>query len=141
MFTYHRQADAHWLQPLSGGCDMASTFRDLRVWQEAMELAVQVYKSTGTFPRSETYGLAQQMQRAAVSVPSNIAEGKGHRSNKEFVHFLLHARGSLWELQTQILLSEQLTYISKEQGSRLLTIAENVSRALNGLITSMLGSV
>jgi four helix bundle protein len=120
--------------------DMASTFRDLRVWQEAMELTVQVYKSTGTFPRSETYGLAQQMQRAAVSVPSNIAEGKGHRSNKEFVHFLLHARGSLWELQTQILLSEQLTYISKEQGSRLLTIAENVSRALNGLITSMSAS-
>ena len=119
---------------------MASTFRDLRVWQEAMELTVQVYKSTGTFPRSETYGLAQQMQRAAVSVPSNIAEGKGHRSNKEFVHFLLHARGSLWELQTQILLSEQLTYISKEQGSRLLTIAENVSRALNGLITSMSAS-
>lgn len=120
---------------------MASTFRDLRVWQEAMELTVQVYKSTGTFPRAETYGLAQQMQRAAVSVPSNIAEGKGHRSSKEFVHFLLHARGSLWELQTQILLSEQLTYISKEQGSRLLTIAENVSRALNGLITSMSGTV
>ena len=120
---------------------MASTFRDLRVWQEAMEPTVQVYKSTAVFPRSETYGLAQQMQRAAVSVPSNIAEGKGHHSNKEFVHFLLHARGSLWELQTQILLSEQLTYISKEQGSRLLTTAENVSRALNGLITSMSGSV
>src|SRR6185503_13336031 len=75
MFTYHRQANAHRLQPRSGGCDMASTFRDLRVWQEAMELTVQVYKSTGTFPKSETYGLAQQMQRAAVSVPSNIAEG------------------------------------------------------------------
>lgn len=116
---------------------MASTFRDLRVWQEAMELTVQVYKSTTVFPRTETYGLAQQMQRAAVSVPSNIAEGKGHHSNKEFVHFLLHARGSLWELQTQILLSEQLTYISKEQGNRLLASAENVSRALNGLITSI----
>jgi four helix bundle protein len=120
---------------------MASTFRDLRVWQEAMELTVQVYKSTAVFPKVETYGLAQQMQRAAVSVPSNIAEGKGHHSNKEFVHFLLHARGSLWELQTQILLSEQLTYISKEQGTRLLATAENVSRALNGLITSLSGSV
>jgi hypothetical protein len=71
---------------------MASTFRDLRVWQEAMELTVQVYKSTAVFPKVENYGLAQQMQRAAVSVPSNIAEGKGHHSNKEFVHFLLHAR-------------------------------------------------
>ena len=79
---------------------MASSFRDLRVWQEAMTLTAQVYRSTAEFPKNETYGLAQQMRRAAVSVPSNIAEGKGHRSNKEFVHFLFHARSSLWELQT-----------------------------------------
>src|SRR4051794_8962013 len=102
-----------------------------------MRLTAEIYKSTANFPKHEQYGLSQQIRRAAVSVPSNIAEGKGHHSNKEFVHFLLHARGSLWELQTQILLSEQLTYISKEQGSRLLATAESVSRALNGLITSM----
>ncbi len=116
---------------------MASTFRDLRVWREAMELTAQVYKSTAEFPKAEMYGLAQQMRRAAVSVPSNIAEGKGHRSNRKFVHFLFHARGSLWELQTQLILAEQLRYTSKETGGLLLAAAENVSRALNGLITSM----
>jgi four helix bundle protein len=102
-----------------------------------MALTEQVYRCSAGFPKSETYGLAQQMRRAAVSVPSNIAEGKGHRSNKEFVHFLHHARGSLWELQTQMILAEQLRYVSKHEGSILLTAAENVSRALNGLITSM----
>ena len=116
---------------------MASTFRDLRVWQEAMALTSQVYRTTADFPKSETYGLVQQMRRAAVSVPSNIAEGKGHRSNKEFVHFLFHARGSLWELQTQILVAEELQYLSKQNGSALLSAAENISRALNGLISSI----
>ncbi len=116
---------------------MSSSFRDLRVWQEAMALTTQIYKNTAEFPKFEVYGLGQQMRRAAVSVPSNIAEGKGHRSNKEFVHFLLHARGSLWELQTQILIAEELQYISEERSRKLLGDAEGVSRALNGLITSM----
>jgi four helix bundle protein len=96
---------------------------------------------TAEFPKTETYGLTRQMRRAAVSVPSNIAEGKGHRSNKEFVHFLLHARGSLWELQTQILLAEQLLYTSKQESDVLLREAEDVSRALNGLITSLSSNV
>lgn len=116
---------------------MSASFRDLRVWQEAMVLAALVYKSTAEFPRSEVYGLAQQMRCAAVSVPSNIAEGKGHRFNKEFVHFLLHARGSLWELQTQILISEELQYIPEESRGELLKKAEDVSRALSGLISSL----
>ena len=120
---------------------MASTFRDLRVWQEAMALTSQVYRITAEFPKSETYGLAHQMRRAAVSVPSNIAEGKGHRSNKEFVHFLFHARGSLWELQTQILVAEELQYLSKQTGSALFSAAENVSRALNGLINCICTAV
>ncbi len=116
---------------------MASTFRDLRVWQEAMALTARVYRATADFPKSETYGLAQQMRRAAVSVPSNIAEGKGHRSSREFVHYLFHARGSLWELQTQILVAGELQYVSGEQGEHLLAAAENISRALNGLIKSL----
>jgi len=120
---------------------MASSFRDLRVWQEATTLTAQVYRSTAEFPKSEIYGLAQQMRRAAVSVPSNIAEGKGHRSNKEFVHFLFHARGSLWELQTQVLLAQELRYVSGQEGTGLLTAAEGVSRALNGLITSLSADV
>jgi 23S rRNA-intervening sequence protein len=68
---------------------MSSTFRDLRVWQEAMDLTVEIYKSTAAFPKHEVYGLAQQLRRAAVSVASNIAEGKGHRSTKEFLHILV----------------------------------------------------
>jgi four helix bundle protein len=116
---------------------MSSSFRDLRVWREAIDLTAQVYKSTSEFPKSEVYGLTQQMRRAAVSVPSNIAEGKGHHSNKEFVHFLFHARGSLWELQTQITVAQKLEYLTKETGAGLLGAAEDVSRALNGLITSL----
>src|SRR5438067_6976364 len=114
-----------------------SSFRELRVWQQAMKLTIGIYQSTAGFPKHELYGLSQQIRRAAVSVPSNIAEGKGHRSNKEFVHFLLHARGSLWELQTQVLLAEQLLYTSSQESGLLLREAENVSRALNGLITSL----
>ncbi len=115
----------------------ASSFRDLRVWQEAMKLTTQIYRATSGFPKHELYGLSQQIRRAAVSVPSNIAEGKGHRSDKEFVHFLLHARGSLLEVQTQLLIAEELQYLRKEDVLRLLAMAEGVGRALNGLINSM----
>jgi four helix bundle protein len=75
-----------------------STFKDLRIWQEAIGLTLEIYQVTASFPKHEIYGLSSQMRRAAVSVPSNIAEGKGHSSDREFVHFLLHARGSLLEL-------------------------------------------
>jgi four helix bundle protein len=114
-----------------------SSFRDLRVWQEAMKLTADIYRSTADFPRHEWYGLSQQIRRAAVPVPSNIAEGKGHRSDKEFVRFLLHARGSLLEVETQLLIAEELQYLRKEEGVRLLELAEGVGRALSGLINSM----
>jgi four helix bundle protein len=107
------------------------------VWQEAMKLAREIYRSTASFPKHELYGLSQQVRRAAVSVPSNIAEGKGHRSNKEFSHFLFHARGSLWELQTQLLIADELQYLSKTESQRLLSMAEGVSRALSGLIHAL----
>jgi four helix bundle protein len=115
----------------------SSSFRDLRVWQEAMRLASAIYKSTANFPKHEIYGLSQQMRRAAVSVPSNIAEGKGHHSDKEFVHFLFHARGSLLELQTQLMIAEELQYLSKAEADRQLAAADAVGRALNGLINSL----
>jgi four helix bundle protein len=104
-----------------------------------MELTAMIYRGTAAFPRMEMYGLVQQMRRAAVSVPSNIAEGKGkgYSSNKEFVHYLLHARGSLWELQTQILIAEALEYISEAGRRELLGKAEDVSRALSGLIAAL----
>jgi four helix bundle protein len=115
---------------------MSSSFRELRVWQEAMKLASDVYRATAEFPRHEVYGLSQQMRRAAVSVPSNIAEGKGHRSNREFTNFLLHARGSLLELQTQVLIAEDLQYVSKDQSQRLLSRSDGIARGLNALINT-----
>ena len=116
---------------------MSSSFRDLRVWQEAMKLAAEVYRGTAKFPKHELYGLSQQIRRAAVSVPSNIAEGKGHRSDREFAHFLFHARGSLSELQTQVEIAEELQYLSGEEGRRLTAMADGVGRALSGLINSL----
>jgi four helix bundle protein len=102
-----------------------------------MKLASEVYRGTAKFPRHELYGLSQQIRRAAVSVPSNIAEGKGHRSDREFVHFLFHARGSLLELQTQLQIAEELQYWSGEEGQRLSAMADAVGRALSGLINSL----
>jgi four helix bundle protein len=116
---------------------MPSSFKDLRVWQEAMRFAVDVYRVTAQFRRHELYGLSQQLRRAAVSVPSNIAEGKGHRSDREFGNFLLHARGSLLEVQTQLMIAQELQYISKEDGERLLALSDAIGRSLNGLINSM----
>lgn len=104
---------------------MSSSFRDLRVWREAMELTAGIYRATSSFPKHEIYGLSQQIRGAAVSVPSNIAEGKGHRSYKEFARFLFHARGSLLELQTQLLIAEELQYFSEEEGQQLLTMARS----------------
>lgn len=101
---------------------MPSSFKDLRVWQEAMKFVVEVYRVTAKFPRHELYGLSQQLRRAAVSVPSNIAEGKGHRSDREFRNFLLHARGSLLEVQTQLMIAQELQYISTEERKGLLAV-------------------
>jgi four helix bundle protein len=111
-----------------------STFQDLRIWQQAMNLTVEIYRVTGGFPKHETYGLASQMRRAAVSVPSNIAEGKGHHSDPEFVRFLLHARGSLLELQTQLLIARRLQYLSEEKADELCRSGDGVGRGLNALI-------
>jgi four helix bundle protein len=116
---------------------MSASFRDLRVWQEAMKFAVEIYRVTSAFPRHELYGLSQQMRRASVSVPSNIAEGKGHRSDREFGHFLLHARGSLLEVQTQVMIAEELQYLGSEEAKRLLASADAIGRSLNSLINSM----
>ena len=115
------------------------SFRDLRVWVEAMDLAAAVYEFTSAMPRDERYGLTSQMQRAAVSVPSNIAEGEGRMSPGEWLQFLGHARGSLNELETQILLASRLYRGSTEQSAWLLSRIEDVSRALNGLIRYVRG--
>jgi len=102
-----------------------------------MELTTAIYRVPANFPGHERYGLSQQIRRAAVSVPSNIAEGKGHHSDKEFCQFLFHARGSLLELETQLMIAKELQYLSKEESQPLEGMAEGVGRALSGLINSL----
>jgi four helix bundle protein len=116
---------------------VSSSFQDLRVWQQAMTLAAAAYKATELFPKPEVYGITSQIRRAAVSVASNIAEGKGHRSDREFLHFLYHARGSLFELETQILLAQRLQYVSEEGTKELIGSVTVVARSLTGLINSL----
>ena len=116
---------------------MSASLKDLRVWQEAMRFAIDVYRSTAQFPKHELYELSQQLCRAAVSVPSNIAEGKGHRSDREFGKFLLHARGSLLEAQTQLMIAKELQYLPVEEAERLLASSDTIGRSLNSLINSM----
>jgi len=116
---------------------MASSFQDLRVWQEAIKLAVAIYGVTEKFPKHELYGLTSQIRRAAVSVASNIAEGKGHRSNREFCNFLFHARGSLLELQPQLIIARELKYLPAADAEGLLAQAAGVARALNALIGAL----
>lgn len=120
---------------------MPDSYRDLRVWQQAMKLAVRTYRETECFPAREHYGLTAQLRRAAISVPSNIAEGKGRRTDPEFLTFLFHARGSLLELETQISLAEQLGYLSQFSSRSLLRDTASVGSALTGLINSLKSAV
>jgi four helix bundle protein len=108
-------------------------FRDLQVWQRSMALARSVYSLTVSFPKSETFGLTQQMRRAAVSVPSNIAEGRGRLTDKSFALFLSQARGSLNELETQLELSMQLGFAKGTQCSATLREIDEIARMLNAL--------
>ncbi len=119
---------------------MSGSYRDLRVWQHAMELVVGVYKQTRNFPKEEIYGLTSQMRRAAVSIPSNIAEGKGRSSDRDRALFFCHARGSLLELETQILIAQQLKYLTALQGEELMKISTQLGRMLNALIQSLKSS-
>ena len=115
---------------------MAGTYQDLKVWQLAMDMVTQVYRCTATFPKQEMYGLTSQMRRSAVSVPSNIAEGKGRFSRKELVQYLFRARGSLLELETQVLIGRRLGYLGDTEGRQLTALAGEVGRLLNGLVNS-----
>jgi len=113
------------------------SYRDLVVWQKAMRLVAEIYRFTQGFPQAELYGLVSQLRRAAVSVPSNIAEGQARLSTGEFKQFLGHARGSLMEVETQILVAEELGYLKSDQIDALLNRAGEVGRLLNGLLRSL----
>ena len=115
---------------------MASgTYRDLKVWQKAIQLVLFIYAITKQFPDDEKYGLISQMRRCAVSIPSNIAEGKGRSSKKDMNVFLCHARGSVHELETQLLIASELGYLAPNEPTRAFGDISEVARMLNGLIT------
>src|SRR5579863_2597640 len=113
---------------------MSGTYRDLKAWQQAMSMVQEVYRLTQAFPRDETYGLTIQLRKAAVSIASNIAEGKGRSSDKELLHFLSNAKGSLFEMETQIMIADGLGYLSRSQSDQLLSQSAEVGRLLNGLM-------
>src|SRR5208283_1973782 len=112
------------------------SYRDLNVWQKAMTLARQVYALTETLPKREAYGLVDQMRRSSVSVASNVAEGHGRLTDLQFRHFLGTARGSLYEMQTQLELAIDLGYLDKRKGLELMDQGWEVARILNGLLKS-----
>jgi four helix bundle protein len=109
-----------------------SSFRELKIWQIGIEVSEQVYRLTQAFPQQERYGLSSQMQRAAVSIPSNIAEGHARDSTKEYLYHLSVSLGSLAELETQLVLSERLRYIDQAKFQPLIDQLHELGRMLRG---------
>jgi four helix bundle protein len=131
----------NWLPLASGGGEdlrMAkSSYRNLIVWEKSMDLVEKVYRLTSDFPNREIFGLTQQLRRAVVSIPSNIAEGHGRQSDGDFLRFLRIAQGSLREVETQLLIAGRLDYLNEQASATLLTATEEVGRLLNGFSKSV----
>ncbi|NOX89164.1 MAG: four helix bundle protein [Calditrichaeota bacterium] len=113
------------------------THKDLDVWKDSVEFVTLIYHLSKKFPKDELYGLVNQIRRAAVSIPSNIAEGAGRRSKKDFIKFLYIALGSLSELETQIIISQNLRFLSESDSEKLLQRMFKIRSQLNGLIKSV----
>lgn len=116
--------------------EKTKNYRDLIVWQKFIDIAEYSYNITGTFPKEEIYGLSSQMQRCAVSIASNIAEGQGRGTNAQFAHYLHIAKGSLCELKTQFVIALRLKYILKEEFSKFEVALNEIGKLLNGLLKS-----
>ncbi|NJL41133.1 MAG: four helix bundle protein [Leptolyngbyaceae cyanobacterium SM1_4_3] len=114
-----------------------SSYRELRVWQVGMSIAEQIYRMSAAFPKQELYGLTSQMQRAAVSIPSNVAEGHARASTKEYLHHLSIALGSLAELETQLILAERLRYTGETSTESLLSQMDELGKMLRSLQKSL----
>ncbi len=119
--------------------DSIRSYRDLEVWQKAMDLAVECYQITRECPKNESYGMSSQLQRAVISIPANIAEGRGRQHRKEFLQHLSIAYGSLSEAETYLLLAERLNYINKYQLNQSISKTAEVGRMINGLKKSISG--
>jgi four helix bundle protein len=116
---------------------MGRSYKDLVAWQKSMDLVTMTYEVSRSFPREEMFGLTSQLRRAAVSIPSNIAEGQGRLSLNEFRHFLGQARGSLMEVETQIQIARNLNYIQAQDAETIFATCAEVGRILNGLLSSI----
>jgi len=112
-------------------------YRELIVWQKAMDLVEMIYRASAQFPKEELYGLTGQIRRAAVSIASNIAEGQGRRTTRDFLHFLSISNGSLKETETQILIAERLHYISEQDRLQLMNLTTEVGRLNTGLVNAL----
>ena len=112
-------------------------YQELIVWQKAMGLVEDVYKASRNVPRDEIYALTSQVRRAAVSIPSNIAEGQGRRTTSDFLRHLSIAYGSLREVETQILIAIRLRYLTQKNTEEVMKLAGEVGRLLNGLMNSL----
>ncbi|MGD0897252.1 MAG: four helix bundle protein [Thermoguttaceae bacterium] len=119
----------------------ASNYRQLQVWQNGMELVRQIYRLTRTFPREEAFGLSSQLQRAAVSIPANIAEGHTRGTTKEFVRYVVIAHGSLAELETLLAVAQDLHYLDATTMATLTQLCDSTGRMLGGLRRKLVGKV
>ena len=116
---------------------MGVHWRDLKVWQESHQLVLEIYRVTASFPKTETYGLVDQLKRASYSVPANIVEGQSRNTTKDYLHFLFNARGSLEETRYFLLLSKDLDYLNEETYINLENRYSLISRMLNKMISSL----
>jgi len=114
-----------------------STFRDLLIWQKSMSFVTKIYKQTNKFPDEEKFGLVSQLRRSAISVPSNMAEGYGRNSNKDFIRFLNIAMGSLFEIQTQIQIAYNLKFIEQQNFDELFEQSREIERMMSSFIKSL----
>jgi len=113
------------------------SYRDLIAWKKGMQLVGAIYDAADAFPQHEIDGLTSQLRRAAVSIPSNFAEGQAHYTNPEFIRFLRHARGSLAEIETRILISQDRGYVPKARAHELIHQTDELGRVISGLISSL----
>lgn len=116
---------------------MSQGYTNLEVWQKAMNLVTSIYTLTNEFPKEEVYSLTNQIRRAAVSIPSNIAEGRSRHSTKEYMRFVMMARGSVAEVETQLLISQNLNYVGDEKIQPLLEDVGEIGRMLSGLFSTL----
>ena len=112
-------------------------YKDLVAWQKSIQLVKEVYCLSADLPKEETFGLMSQLRRAAVSIPSNIAEGYGRHSYNDYIRFLNIARGSMYEVETQIEICIQLEYLSRDKAARVFSLCKETGRLLNALISKL----